>query len=531
MSSGSQSKPSRQLQQTIEKGFAALGAGDQQLAADLCRTALAERPEMARAHYLAAVIALEGGDRNMAQQALETVVRLNDTHSAAWAQLARLFVTSGEFVKAEGCLINAVNTEQGNPAVLDLIGTVFRLAGNLEASRQWHQKAVAKDDQHVPFLINLANSHLYHGEQQAAERILRNCIDIQPNNPQVHWMLSGTYTAMSMQHVNEMRTLLESELHPRSIAYFEYAIGKECEDQQDWQSAGDAFERGAAARRKTVAYDEAAEIELFATAEQLFTKDWLDKQQAGPDNSAPIFIVGEPRTGTTLLDRIIGAHSAVASAGELRHFGYALRQVTRAHEPRQFTAGLLRSAASADLAAIGNAYLVSISGLCDAPRISDKLPFNYLYLPLIVAALPGAKILHMTRDPMDTCLAIYKQNFADAYLYSYDQQELARHYVRYAHLMNIWRERLPGRFLDVSYEGLVSNTEIVARQVCDYLDLPWEENCLRYYGDQGTVTTASAAQVRQPAHTRSIGRWRRYENQLGLMRRTLQEQGVPVDDH
>ena len=526
MSNGSNNKAPRRLQQLVEKGFASLAAGDPRLAADLCRTALAERPDMARAHYLAAVIALEGGDRNMAQQALETVVRLNDAHSAAWAQLARLFVTSGEFVKAEGCLVNAVNTEQGNPVVTDLIGTVFRLAGNLEASRQWHQQAVAKDDQHVPFLINLANSHLYHGEQRDAERILSNCLNIQADNPQVHWMLSRTHTATSMQHVNEMRTLLESAVHARSIAYLEYAIGKECEDQEDWQSAGDAFERGAAARRDTVAYDEAADIELFATAEQLFTRDWLDKQQTGPDDLAPVFIVGEPWTGTTLLDRIIGAHSAVTSAGELRHLGFALRQVTGASEPRQFTAGLLRLAASADLSAIGDAYLASISGLRDAPRITDKLPFNYLYLPLIAAALPGAKILHMTREPMDTCFAIYKQHFADAYLYSYEQQELARHYVRYAKLMNTWRERLPGRFLDVNYENLVSDTKTIALQVCEYLELPWEENCLRYYDDNSTVTTASAAQVREAPHDRSIGRWQHYADRLGPMQKILDDAGL-----
>jgi Tfp pilus assembly protein PilF len=246
MSKNGKNRPSRQMQQVVEKGFAALGAGDRQSAADLCRTALAEQPDMARAHYLAALIALEGGDREMARQALETVVRLNDTHAAAWAQLARLFVTSGQFVKAEGCLLNAVNTQQGNPTVLDLIGTVFRLAGNLEASRQYHEQAVAKDNQHVPFLINLANSRLYHGETQAAEAILRKCIEIQPDNPQVHWLLSGAHTATSMQHVNEMRALLESKEHPRSVAYLEYAIGKECEDLEDWQTAGEAFERGRA---------------------------------------------------------------------------------------------------------------------------------------------------------------------------------------------------------------------------------------------------------------------------------------------
>jgi len=125
----------------------------------------------------------------------------------------------------------------------------------------------------------------------------------------------------------------------------------------------------------------------------------------------------------------------------------------------------------------------------------------------VVLTTKGANRLKKTRPQLSQWI---NQHFADAYLYSYDQQELARHYVRYAHLMNTWRERLPGRFLDVSYEDLVSNTETVARQVCDYLDLPWDENCLRFYDDKGTVTTASAAQVREAPHDRSVGRWRHY---------------------
>lgn len=526
MSSESRRKPPKRLRQLVEKGFAAFGAGNRQLAADLCREALGERPDMVRAHYLAALLALDSGDRDTARQALETVVRLHETHAAAWAQLARLFVTSGDFVKAEGCLLNAVNTESGNPTVMDLIGTVFRLADNLDMSRQWHEKAVAKNNRHVPFLINLANSHLYHGDQQAAKQILQNCIEIQQDNSQVHWMLSGANTATSMQHVDEMRSLLDSATHPRSIAYLEYAIGKECEDQQQWQLAGAAFGQGAAARRQTVAYDEAAEIELFATAEQLFTAEWLDKQQVGPGDSAPIFIVGEPRTGTTLLDRIVAAHSTVSSAGELRHMGFALRKVTGVKEAKQFSTALLRAIPDADAAAIGDAYLASTAGLRDAPRIIDKLPSNYLYLPLIAAALPGARILHMTREPMDACFAIYKHLFADAYLYSYDLEELARHHVRYANLMNVWRERLPGRFLDVRYEDLVQDTEKVAREVCDFLDLSWEQSCLRYYDESGTVTTASTVQVREAPHDRSIGRWRHYAEQLEPVRKILDAAGV-----
>lgn len=509
--------PPKRLRQLVEQGFRALGQGDRQLAADCCRGALREKPDFARAHYLAALIALDSGDRGSAQQALETVATLNPKFAPAWAQLARLFITAGEFVKAEACLVNAANSETGNPAVQDLIGTVFRLAGNLAASQEWHEKAVNKDDEHVPFLINLANSHKFHGDQAAAEVLLRKGIALRPRHSQLHWLLSTTVNATSMEHVDEMRRLLASESHPRSVAYLQYAIGKECEDLQAWQQAGEAFVAGAEARRGTVAYDEAADIALFETAGELFTEEWLAKQETGPNDAGPIFVVGEPRTGTTLLDRIVGAHSAVTSAGELRHLAFAIRQVTGCSEPRQFSPELLRAAACADVEAIGEAYLQSTESLRDTPHIIDKLPGNYLYLPLILAALPGARILHMRRDPMDTCFAIYKQLFADAYLYSYDQEELARHYLRYDQLMRTWRERFPERFVDVQYEDLVQDTGDVVRGILDHLDLTWDDACINYFETRAAVTTASAAQVREPPHTRSIGRWKHYEEMLNPM--------------
>ena len=162
------------------------------------------------------------------------------------------------------------------------------------------------------------------------------------------------------------------------------------------------------------------------------------------------------------------------------------------------------------------------------PRFVDKLPPNYLFVPLILKALPNAKIVHLTRNPMDACFASFKQLFADAYPHSYDQAEMARHHARYYHLMALWRERFPGRFHDISYEDTARDLEPNARALIDYLELPWEDACLNFHKQSAAVTTASAVQVRQPAHTRSIGRWRRYEDQLGVMRKVLEEQGVPI---
>ena len=162
------------------------------------------------------------------------------------------------------------------------------------------------------------------------------------------------------------------------------------------------------------------------------------------------------------------------------------------------------------------------------PRFVDKLPPNYLYLPLILKALPKAKIIHLTRNPMDACFASFKQLFADAYPHSYDQAEMARHHARYFHLMALWRERFGDRFFDIAYEETARDLEPNARALIEFLELPWEDACLHFHKQDAAVTTASAVQVREPAHTRSIGRWRRYETQLAPMRQTLEEQGVLI---
>lgn len=163
-----------------------------------------------------------------------------------------------------------------------------------------------------------------------------------------------------------------------------------------------------------------------------------------------------------------------------------------------------------------------------SPRFVDKLPPNYLYIPLILSALPNAKIVHLRRNPIDACFASYKQLFADAYLHSYHQSEMARHHARYYHLMQCWRECFTGRFLDIAYEDIVTDLEHNARVLIDYLELPWEDACLEFHKQNAAVTTASAVQVREPVHTRSLERWRRYRSQLLPMLETLRAHGVPV---
>jgi tetratricopeptide (TPR) repeat protein len=503
------------LQSRLQAGFDALAAGDWQRAGAICNEVLAAAPKLARAHFLAARIAVHRGDRSTAIKAFETTVRLNDRHAAAWANLAWLYASEGRLRRADASLRNAALTDRGHPATRDLIGRVFRLVGNLEASLDWHRKAVEVDGSHVPFLVNYANACIYTGDIDAALEALDRSVALEPANTQVHWLLARTRRAESASHIESMQALLEREDDARNIAYLNYAIGKEHEDLDQPDEAFAAWSRGATARRQTVAWDERADEELFDVLQATFTPEWLAGQSSDCFDATPIFIVGLPRTGSTLLDRMLDAHPVVSSAGELRHFGFAVRRITGHHEPRQFTAALIRAAASADSGAIGEAYVESIAPLKgEAVHVIDKLPSNFIYLPLILAALPNARVLHVRRDPADTCLAIFKQLFADAYLYSYDLEELARYYVRYHGLMATWRERFPQRFIDVDYESLVTDTEDTLRPVLQYIGLSWNRDCLDYFKGAARSSTASAVQVQEAPHSRSVGRWKRHEQAL-----------------
>lgn len=519
-----------QLQALLHKGFQALTLGQVHVASDYCRQALSLQPDLVEGHFLVGLVALEMHDRHTALSAFGSVTRLQPDHAAAWAQLAKLFIGDGQLNRADAALEEVARANTSDPMVCDLVGNMYTRMGEHGSARSWYLKAIEAKPNHPPYMLNYANNLVYHGETDEAERVLRDIIAIDENNPQAHWVLSSSRKAKDREHIEQMRSMLAShKQHPRLEAFYHYAIGKELEDLQRWDEAFEAFHRGAVVRRETVEYDEASEIEMFEFLEEHFTAGWVDDGSKGHESDAPIFVLGQPRTGTTLIERIITSHSQAHSAGELQQFGLAVRRLAEHTDPRRFSKQLFESGLKLDCTRVGAVYMEStrrVQG--DTPRFVDKLPQNYLYIPMILKALPNARIVHLTRDPMDACFASYKQLFADAYLHSYDLEEMARHHCRYHRLMGVWRERFGNRFLDISYEETVSDLEANARRLIDFLGLPWEDACLRFHEQKQAVSTASAVQVREPAHTRSIGRWRRYEDQLQPMRKILEQHGLKI---
>ena len=519
------------MQDTLRQGFALLAAGRLNEASECCKRLLGAKPDLVEGHFLVGLIALELKQNKMAISAFGSVTQLQKDHGAAWANLARLFMIAGQPARADAALEKAVRFNDGNPVVLDLIGTVYGQLGDQEEAAAWNEKAVLKDPNNIAFLVNQANNHMFLGRLDDAEEVLHKGLRLHPANPNAHWLLSNVRRATDRKHVDELLGLVKQEnMNPRGLAFLYYGLGKELEDLETWDEAFDAFAAGAAARRRTIDFDEASEIAMYEAFGELFTSDWLEGSAGGHDDPSPIFVVGQPRTGTTLVERIITSHSQVHSAGELKQFGNSIRRLSNYSEPTRYSARFAQLAAVIDGEKLGKAYMASSRKFRgNTPRFVDKLPPNYLYIPLILKALPQAKIVHLTRNPMDACFSSFKQLFADAYPHSYDQDEMARHHARYYRLMALWRERFPGRFFDIAYEEIASDVEPNARALIEYLELPWEDACLEFHKQKAAVTTASAVQVRKPAHTKSIGRWLRYEKQLEPMRQSLIAEGIPVE--
>lgn len=536
-SAGSMNKPPsgrprvlkpHEIQTLLKRGFDALSARRFDEAATCCKMILASAPKAVPAHFLVGLIATENKQSGMAVQAFGSVTTLDPSHAAAWANLARSYIRIGQPQRGEEAAEKAIELGTEDPIVQDLIGIVMSSLGDQRRAKEWYSKAVEKAPLSSPININLATSLIFLGESEEAEKALDRAIEISPHEPQAHWLKSSLRKATDHSHLEPLDDLMKHyRSEPQALSFVSYAAGKEHEDLGEWDEAFTCFARGAAAKRQVTDYNESGEIEMFEAQKETFDAAWAAKDTEGNPSAAPIFIIGQPRTGTTLVERIITAHSMVHSAGELQQFRLSVRRHIREGKGERFSAELIRASGKINPAFIGQAYMRSTASMQGGlPRFVDKMPLNYLHVPLIVKALPNAKIIHLVRDPVDSCFSSFKQLFAEAYFHSYSLEEMARHHVRYHRLMEHWREVFPGRFLDVKYEDVVVDLETNARRLIDHLEIPWEDACLDFHTQNQAVSTASAVQVREKAHTRSVDRWRKYERQLEPVLEILISEGV-----
>jgi hypothetical protein len=329
-------------------------------------------------------------------------------------------------------------------------------------------------------------------------------------------------------HVAELEALLATPFpSDADRAGALYALARELEDLGEGERAFAAAREAAALRRGQLrGYDVAGEIATIDAVCAAYGAAELARAVPGHDEEGPIFVVGMPRSGTTLVERILSRHSRVGSAGELLDFGQALGAAVRRLPPAPGES-LVDASLRVDFAALGRDYLRGAREAAPArPLFVDKMPSNYMYCGLIRRALPKARIVHVTRDPMDTGYAVFKTLFGQSYLFSYDLREIADYLACHERAMRHWQAVLGDAIVTVRYEDLVADPEGQARRLLEALGLEWEPEVLTDAGNDRLSTTASAAQVREPIHDRSVGRWREHAEGLEPLRQRLAELGV-----
>ena len=371
----------------------------------------------------------------------------------------------------------------------------------------------------------------FNGRLADAEAELESCLRLGPTFGRASLTLARIRRQTpSSNHVDFIRARLATVAPgTEDHAAFEFALHKELDDLGEFDDAWAALVRGNAVMRGRLAYDAVAETRLFDKVIAAFDANVPVHDGVRHSGPMPIFIVGLPRSGTTLLERILGSHSMVASAGELTDLPRQLRWVADQHGHALLDERLLADPGQFDFATLGRRYLEQSQWRAEGrPYYIDKLPPNFMLLGHIRRALPQAKIVHIRRAPMDVCFSNYRALFGDAYAYSYDMAWLAHHHAQYQRLMQHWLQAMPDRVLDLAYVDLVRDSPAACARLLDFCGLPFEAACLDHTRNRSSVATLSSAQVREPIHARGLGEWRRYQRQLQPLRELLDRDRPPA---
>jgi tetratricopeptide (TPR) repeat protein len=463
---------------------------------------------------------------------IEQALRLEPGNARLLLQRAHCLLALGQVPAARAAAAAAQEKAPPDPVFFDAIGTLFSRANDQRRALVAYDRAVALAPDDPYLLYNRATVCRFLGALDAAERDYDRVIALRPHDYEAYRNRAELRTqSKDRNHTSELEALVETRAAGwRGEVELRYALAKEYEDLGEHARSFHHLQRGARLRRDHLRYDVATDeatvdwiIDAFPDPPAAPTRDASD--------ASPIFIVGLPRSGTTLVDRILGSHSEVLSAGELPQLSLAIvaagQRGSAAPPPRR---ELIARSARLDFAHLGRDYLARVHAAgVDAVRFTDKMPLNHLYCGLIRRALPAARIVHVTREPMAACYAIYKTLFTDGYPFSYDLGEIGRYYVAYRRLMRHWEATLPGAIHTVSYEELVSDQLGETRRLLEFCGLQWQSACLEFHRNPAATTTASAAQVRQPMHTRSIAQWRHYETQLTPLLEQLRAAGLITD--
>ena len=515
----------------MEAGRGALASGDLGAAHPFATTLIAENAKDAEGHFLLGIAEANAGRVRAGIEHLLRAVAL-DPRGEYRAQLSKLYILVRQDGEAATTLREAEQALPVDALSRDTMGCVYARLGDHAAALVHFTEAVRREPRNIEYRYNQAATFNFLGRADDAEAALEALVVLAPGNARAHHLLASLRKqTLEHNHVARLNKTRACAQVGRDRLLLGYALAKELEDVGQPAEALDALRAANAEHRATLPYAFARDAVVFDAIEAAWP---LPEAASEATAGAPIFIIGMPRTGTTLVDRILSSHPAVESAGELQAFPLAVKKAAGTRTPTVMDAETIAAAAQADMGAIGRDFLDRARHHRRDPglRFTDKFPGNFLYAGFIARALPAARIVCLRRSPMDTVLSNFRNLFAVSsryYDYSYDLLDIAAYYVRFDRLMARWREALSGRLIEVRYEDLVADQHGETRRLLAHSGLEWSDDCLSFHTSEAPVSTPSAAQVRRPIYRDSVARWKRHEAVLEPVRRFFEQCGIDIE--
>ncbi|MCW1430705.1 tetratricopeptide repeat-containing sulfotransferase family protein [Novosphingobium sp. JCM 18896] len=515
----------------IEAARSALMRGDLGATHRFATTLIAENAKDAEGHFLLGIVESSAGRIRQGIKHIADAVAL-DPQGEYRAQLAKLFTLVRQDGDAAAMLRDAEQAPPTDALSRDTMGCVYARLGDHAAALPHFVEAVRIEPENTEYRYNQAVTLNFLGRTDEADAALEDLLKLEPGNARAHHLLAGLRKQTTARnHVERLGRVRNATRDGQGRLLLGYALAKELEDVGRPAEALDTLCAANGEHRRALPYTFERDAVVFDAVEAAGA---LTAAQPGTAVEAPIFVIGMPRTGTTLVDRILSSHPLVESAGELQAMPLAVKKAAGTRTPVVLDPETVAMAAQADMDAIGQDFLQRASHhRRDASlRFTDKFPGNFLYAGFIAKALPAAKIVCLRRHPMDTVLSNFRNLFAVSsryYDYSYDLLDIAAYYVRFDRLMAHWRETLPGRVLELRYEDLVADQEGQTRRLLAHCDLDWSDDCLSFHANAAPVSTPSAAQVRRPIYADSVARWKQHAEILEPVRLFFEEAGIALD--
>jgi len=496
-------------------------------AEQLYREVLRENPNNVDALRLLGTIAASQSRYGEAEQRFRQAIELAPDYVRVIVDLGRIMEEQNRYQEAINCFEKAISLEPLNAhSIYQLASTLAPAALTYEAVEAY-QRVLELQHQHAGALLGVAHRLKTVGRQDESVVAYRDLMALTPDHGEGYWSLANLKSyKLTDEDIQEMESQLKKEdLTDQSEVHFLFALAKTYEDQGEYDRGWSYYNKGNEKRRMMEQYDPVRTEVTNDAIISVFDQPFLEKNASlGNSDPAPIFIVGLPRSGSTLIEQILASHSLVEGTAELPYAGQVATSLNRNRADGINYPEATRELGEKQFKAMGQEYLdlAQLHRTEGAKHFIDKMPNNTPTIGFLNLILPNAKIIDARRYPMDSTFSCYRQLFGRGQAFTYDLTDIGEYYLQYERMMDHWHEVLPGKVLTVQYEEVVIDFENQVRRLLEYCELPWEESCINFYKTDRPVRTASSEQVRQPIYTKSINRWRNYESHLGELMEVLE---------